>query len=89
MEQQAEPIVGEVSKSMADTENFLDQQVDRLGGAIAGPPGGEVGQEFLAPCGDGARQPGDLSYPGVDAGNGPAIESGGGVVAVTTAVDRA
>ena len=73
---------------MADAQDFLDQQVDDLGGFVADPAGGEVGQKFIAPGGDGAGQSGQLSYPGVDAVDGP-IEPVGGLVAVAAAVDRA
>jgi len=56
VQQQAEPAVVEVSKSVRDSEDFLDRQVDRFGGSVADPTCAEIGQELGAPGGDGARQ---------------------------------
>jgi hypothetical protein len=74
---------------VADAEDFLDQQIDGFGGSVADRAGAEVGQEFFAPGGDGAGEPGQLSYPGVDAQDGPAIQADGGLLAVLAAVDGA
>jgi hypothetical protein len=68
---------------------ILDQQVDGFGGSVANPAGGEVGQEFLVPGGDGARQPGQFGCPGVDADDGLVIQPGGSLVTVAAAVNGA
>src|SRR6201993_1462354 len=73
----------------ADAQDFLDQQIDGFGGAVADASGAEVGQELLAPGGDGARQPPEFGHPGVDARHSPVVEPGGGLVAIAAAVDRA
>ena len=38
MQQQAEPVVGEVVVAVADSFDLLDQSVDRFGGPFDTPP---------------------------------------------------
>jgi hypothetical protein len=53
----AQPIVVEFAESVADAQDLVDQEVDRFGGAVADPAGGEVGQDLRASGRDGAGQP--------------------------------
>jgi hypothetical protein len=57
VQQQAQPIVPKVPESVADTQDFLDQEVDGFGGSVADPSGGEVSKEFGAPGADSSGQP--------------------------------
>ncbi len=55
-------LVAEVSESVADTQNLLDQQVDCFGGPIDDRPGAEVGQELRTPGAQGAGQSAHLGH---------------------------
>ncbi len=68
MQQESQSVVGEVAEAEADALDPLDQQVDGLGGAVAGSAGGEVGQQLVFPGGDGAGQAEQLGDVGVGAG---------------------
>ena len=57
VQQEAQPVVTKIAEAVSDPQDFLDQQVDRFGGAIADSAGAEEGQELLAPGGEGAGQP--------------------------------
>ena len=57
MQQEAQPVVTKIAEAVSDPQDFLDQQVDRFGGAIADSAGAEVGQELRPPRGEGAGQP--------------------------------
>ena len=54
-------------KPRAMRRRMFDDAVDGFGAAVAGPSGGEVGEELLPPGGQCAAEPGDL-------GNGAAGE---------------
>jgi hypothetical protein len=47
VQQQAQPVVTEIPEAVSDTQDFLDQQVDRFGGAVADSAGAEAGQELI------------------------------------------
>jgi hypothetical protein len=51
---------------VADSEDFLDQQVDRFGGAVADSTRAEIGQELIPPHGEGAGQPPEFGNLRVD-----------------------
>ncbi len=68
VQEQAEPVVGEVAESEADPFDAFDQQVDRLGGAVAGAGGGEVGQQLVLSGGDGPPEPVQFGHFGNRAG---------------------
>ena len=67
-QEKAEPVVGEVAESEADSFDPLAEQVDRLGGSVVDPAGGEVGQPLIFPGGDGAPEAVQLGDVGVRAG---------------------
>ena len=89
VQEQAEPVVGEVAEPEADCLDPLDQQVDRLGGSVGGASGGEVGEQLRFPCGDGAAEPLELGYAVSGAGPVEAFEPAAGAVEVGGAVDVA
>lgn len=51
-----------VAVSVADSADLFDEQVDCLGGSVAGAAGVEVGQVLAAPGGQGAADAGDFGY---------------------------
>ena len=50
----------EVSESVGEPADLLDDQVDGFGAAVGDPAGVEVGQHLLPPGLEGAAEPGDL-----------------------------
>src|SRR5271157_6055448 len=89
VQQQAQPVVTEIAEAVPDAQDFLDQQVDRFGGAVADSAGAEVGQELIAPGGEGAGQPAEFGNLRVDTRHGPVVEAGGGLVTIAAVIDRA
>lgn len=89
MKQEAEPVVGEVSETEADPLGPLDQQVDRLGGAVGGGGGGEVGEQLGLPGLDGAGESFDLGAAGGGGGGVEVVQPAAGVALVAGAVDVA
>src|SRR5215218_9794857 len=78
----------EVSESVSQPTDFLDDQVDRLGAAVGDAVGVEVGQHLLLPGLEGAAQTGNLG----DRAAGEAVEYFGGDLAAVGGggvVDRA
>src|SRR5215203_4210982 len=67
----------EVSESVSQPTDFLDDQVDRLGAAVGDAVGVEVGQHLLLPGLEGAAQTGNLG----DRAAGEAVEYFGGDLA--------
>ena len=67
----------------------LDEQVDRLGGAVAGPAGGEVGEDLVLPGGDGASEAVELGHGAVGAGQVEAFQPPAGPVEVGGGVEGA
>src|SRR5215218_10998262 len=67
----------EVSESVSQPTDFLDDQVDRLGAAVGDAVGVEVGQHLLLPGFEGAAQTGNLG----DGAAGKAVEYFGGDLA--------
>src|ERR1700737_496727 len=57
VQQEAQPVVTKITEPVSDAQDFLDQQVDRFGGAVADSAAAEVGQELISPRGEGAGQP--------------------------------
>jgi hypothetical protein len=53
--QQAQPVIAKVP-AVADTQEFLDEQVDGFGASVADATGDEVGEKFGAPGVDRAGQ---------------------------------
>jgi hypothetical protein len=74
VQQQAEPVVVEVAKSVPDPFDLLDQQVDRFGGSVGHAGGVEVGQQLGLPGVDGAGQPVQFADVGVGAVGQPPIQ---------------
>jgi hypothetical protein len=56
VQQEAQPVVGEIADTVSDARDFLDQQVDRFGGVVVDSAGVELGQELISPRGEGADQ---------------------------------
>jgi hypothetical protein len=46
LEQQPEPVIGEVAQAVPEALDLLDEQVDGLGGAVGGAPGDMPGQDL-------------------------------------------
>lgn len=59
-EQDSQPVVGEVAEAVRESAGLLDDEVDRLGAAVADAVGVEVGQELVPPGAEGAAESGDL-----------------------------
>ena len=59
-----EPVVREVAEAEADSFDAFDEEIDRLGGSVAHPGGGEVRQQLVFPGGDGAPEAFELGTPG-------------------------
>ena len=55
-----ESVVGGVAEAAGDAAVEFDDAVDGFGTAVAGPSGGEVGEELLPPGSQRAAEPGDL-----------------------------
>ncbi len=89
MQQQPEPVVGEVAEAKADSLDALDEQVDGFGGAVAGSVGGEVGEQLVLPGGDGAGQAVQLGHRAVGAGGVEGEQPRPGLGEVAGAVDVA
>lgn len=56
MQEQTGPVVVEVANPESDTFGSFDQQFHRLGTAIAGMAGVEVGEQLVVPGTDGAGE---------------------------------
>ena len=63
VQQQPQPVVGEVTEAVPDPLHFLDEQVDRLGGPVGTAAGGMSSQDLGLPGPDGAGQPRQLRHP--------------------------
>jgi hypothetical protein len=62
VQQQAEPVIGEVSEPEPGAFNALDEQVHRFGRAVGSPASAEVGEQLVLPGGDGAPEPFEFGY---------------------------
>src|SRR5512133_3427810 len=63
VQQQPQPVVGEVATAVAGPLDLLDEQVDGLGGAVGAPACGVEGEDLGFPGPDGAGQAGQLWDP--------------------------
>src|SRR5215216_4536535 len=88
MQQQPQPVIGEVAEAVADPLHLLDEQVDRLGGPI-GAAGGQVpGQDLGLPGPHGAGQTGQLEELDAVAPAVEAVQRDAGARQITGGVDR-
>jgi hypothetical protein len=60
VQQQPQPVVGEVAEAMPDPLDLFDEQVQCLGGPVGAPAGGVEGEDLGLPGSHGADQPGQL-----------------------------
>ena len=60
VQQQPQPVVGEVPEAMADPLHLLDQQVHGFGGSVGAASGGMEGEDLGLPGSYGVSQPGQL-----------------------------
>jgi hypothetical protein len=56
VQEEAEPVVGEVAVAVPDAFHLLDQTVDRFGGSVGDAAGVEVGEQFGSPGVQGAGE---------------------------------
>src|SRR5215207_7482944 len=82
-EQDAQPVVVEISESVCEPADFLDDQVDGFGAAVGHAASVEVGENLGLPGLEGTAEPGDLGdRAGGEAGDhllrdSPALGCGG------------
>ena len=88
VQQEPEPVVGEVAETVADALDFLDEQVHRFGAPVADAAGVEVGEQLTSPGVDGAGEAVQLGDIRVGAVNQPPIQPLLGLGAIGRAVDR-
>jgi hypothetical protein len=60
VQQQPQPVVGEVAEAVPDALDLFDEQVDGLGESVGAAIGGVEGQDLGLPGSHGAGQPGQL-----------------------------
>jgi hypothetical protein len=68
VQQEAEPVVGEIAEPKADPLDPLDEQVHRIGRTVADSASGEVRQQLGFPGRDGAPEPFEFRHAGGGAG---------------------
>ena len=89
VQQQPQPVVGEVAEAVPDPLDLLDQQVQCLGGPVGAAIGGVEGEDLGLPRSDGAGKPRQLRHPDAVCPAVEALQGGLGVGQVTGGVDRA
>jgi hypothetical protein len=62
MEQQPQPVVGEVAEAMPDPLSLLDHQVDGVGGPVGAALDDMEGEDLGLPDPNGAGKPGQLHH---------------------------
>jgi hypothetical protein len=89
VQQEAEPVVDEVSIAVADPLDLLYQGVDRFGGPVGQAAGVEVGEQFGTPGVEGSGEAVQFRDVRVGAVDEPAVQVMFGGVAVTAGVEPA
>jgi hypothetical protein len=89
VQEQPQPVVGEVAEAVLDTLDLLDQQVDGLGGSVGAAVGGVEAEDLDLPRLDGPGKPGQLRDLDAIAPAVEAIQAGAGCSYADRSVDRA
>ena len=88
VQQQPQPVVFEVAETVPDPLHLLDEQVDRLGGAVGAAGGLVPGEDLGLPGAHGAGQAGQLKELHTVAPAVEALQRGPGGGQVSGGVDR-
>jgi hypothetical protein len=86
VQEQAEPLVGDVPESEADPLDPLDEQIHGFGWSVAPPAGGEVGEQLVLPRRDRAAEPFQLRHTGGGAGQVEGVQPAPGPVGIGSGV---
>ena len=88
IQQQPQPVVGEVAEAVPDPLDLLDEQVHGLGGPVGTALGRVEGEDLGFPGPDSAGKPRQLRHPDAVRPAVEALQRGPGVGQVADGIDR-